>query len=380
VIDEPVLFVTLVPRYSGAETAQLPVVRSAVDALVACPAGSEVEQLMQAAGAATTALPYRHLRVSAGLGETMRSIGRGFATARGLRRILRAHPQRELVYCLSLRPGLVASVASIGLRRRVVWVVPDYLPPPPLRTAVRMLASATCAATLPLSHAIESDMVGRSRRLARRTVVVHPGVDITAFGASSAEAGRRRAAVVGHVSPLKRTDLAVEIARRVRRVVPEFELDIIGSAQYRDEDFALERRLHEMADTDPELRGMVHFHPKVSAVGPLLAQSGLLLHCRDDEPFGMVLIEAMAAGLPVVAPGLGGPKEIVVDGGTGFLYPPGDDAAAAAAVIKLVGDPALARAMGVAGRQRVEELFTAERGAQKVRDVLARLADRARKP
>src|SRR5205807_5038631 len=195
---------------------------------------------------------------------------------------------------------------SIGLHRELVWVVPDYLPPSPLGLAVRTIASLTCAAALPLSETIAGDLIGRSRRLRNRTTVVYPGVDLASFDATLVEAGTPRAAVVGHVSPLKRTDMAFEVTRRVRRELPDFELDVVGRAQYRDEDFALERRLHALAEHDHELKGAVHFHEKVAGIQSVLAACGLLLHCRDDEPFGMVLIEAMAAGLPVVAPDRGG--------------------------------------------------------------------------
>jgi glycosyltransferase involved in cell wall biosynthesis len=373
-----VLYYMQIPTYSGAETAQLPILRADPDALVACPPDSEVEALVRGVGAETIALPHRRLRVSAGPVEGLRSVGRGVASALDLRKLLRAHPDRTIVYCVSVRPGLVASLASVGLRRRVVWVVPDYLPPS-LRAPIRWLASISCSATLPLSQAIADDVVGRSGRLRSRTHVVYPGVDVAGYDASVTAPGRPRAAIVGHVSPQKRTDLAVEVARRVRRQVPDFELDVVGRAQFRDEDFALERELRDRVERDDNLRGAVHFHEKVSEVGSVLAQCGLLLHCRDDEPFGMVLIEAMAAGLPVVAPARGGPLEIVVNGETGFLYPPGDTGAATEAVLRLIQDRDLAVRMGDAARRRVEECFASRLSVDGVKTVLAGLA-RYRRP
>jgi glycosyltransferase involved in cell wall biosynthesis len=72
------------------------------------------------------------------------------------------------------------------------------------------------------------------------------------------------------------------------------------------------------------------------------------------EGFGLVLLEAMAAGRPVVASSVGPIPEIVVDGVTGLLVPPGDPAALAAAIVRLLRDPDLAAAYGQAGRARVE--------------------------
>jgi glycosyltransferase involved in cell wall biosynthesis len=81
-----------------------------------------------------------------------------------------------------------------------------------------------------------------------------------------------------------------------------------------------------------------------------LAGAHVLLHCADREPFGLVLVEALAAGRPVVAPAAGGPAEIVTEA-CGRLYPPGDVDAAAAALTALLADrsaPAAARAHAAA--------------------------------
>jgi len=75
------------------------------------------------------------------------------------------------------------------------------------------------------------------------------------------------------------------------------------------------------------------------------------------EPFGRVLIEAMALGRPLIAPREGGPREIVVDGETGLLVQPRDAGALADAITRLVTDPELRRAMGRAARARVDAVF-----------------------
>ncbi len=72
----------------------------------------------------------------------------------------------------------------------------------------------------------------------------------------------------------------------------------------------------------------------------------------------------MMSGKPVIAGNAGGAPEVVADGETGLLVPPGDAPALAAAMIRLAEDPALRLAMGEAGRRRYEALFTAERAAE----------------
>jgi glycogen synthase len=76
------------------------------------------------------------------------------------------------------------------------------------------------------------------------------------------------------------------------------------------------------------------------------------------EPFGIINLEAMACGTAVVASATGGILEVVDDGKTGILVPPSNPAELAAALNKVVGDPALAESMGKAGRQRVEDTFS----------------------
>jgi glycosyltransferase involved in cell wall biosynthesis len=76
------------------------------------------------------------------------------------------------------------------------------------------------------------------------------------------------------------------------------------------------------------------------------------------EGFGVACLEAMSHGRPVVATGVGGLRDLVVDGETGILVPPRDPAALRAALTRLIGDPDLRRRLGAAGRQRAQERFS----------------------
>lgn len=110
-----------------------------------------------------------------------------------------------------------------------------------------------------------------------------------------------------------------------------------------------------------------------SDVPRLLADADIFVHTALQDPHPRVIIEAMAAGLPVVAFGVDGVAETVVDGQTGFLVPMGDTDGLVAAISKLVADPPTREKFGQEGRRRVLKHFTAEQTARKVAQVIDRV-------
>jgi glycosyltransferase involved in cell wall biosynthesis len=91
------------------------------------------------------------------------------------------------------------------------------------------------------------------------------------------------------------------------------------------------------------------------------------------EPFGRVLLEAMALEKPVVASGDGAVPEILVDGQTGYLFPPNDSDALAGKLSTLLGDPAMVESMGRAGRARLEAEFSITRNVAETQKLYDRL-------
>jgi glycosyltransferase involved in cell wall biosynthesis len=102
----------------------------------------------------------------------------------------------------------------------------------------------------------------------------------------------------------------------------------------------------------------------------------LLVLASTDEPFGRVVIEGMAAGLPVVATASGGVPEIVVDGETGLLVPPREPGPMADAIAQMLTDRPRASAMGAAGRSRAVERFDVRRVARQVGEVYEQILGR----
>lgn len=122
---------------------------------------------------------------------------------------------------------------------------------------------------------------------------------------------------------------------------------------------ALRQQVTELRLNDSaELTGFV------ADVPVFLGRLGIFAQPSRSEGLGLTIVQAMAAGRPVVATRVGGIPEVVVDGETGLLVPPEDPGALAAALRRLLADPALARRLGDAGRRRAREHFSARRMAQ----------------
>ena len=106
----------------------------------------------------------------------------------------------------------------------------------------------------------------------------------------------------------------------------------------------------------------------------LVKAANLFLLPSLAEPFGLVILEAMAFGKPVIATEAGGPKEIVEHLKTGLLVPPSDPQALSDSIIQLLSNQEIAAAMGEAGRKRFETHFTAERMTKETIEVYKRVA------
>ena len=105
---------------------------------------------------------------------------------------------------------------------------------------------------------------------------------------------------------------------------------------------------------DLGLAGRVHFLGQRDDIPDLLAALDIFVLPSHSEGVSLALLEAMAAGLPVIATAVGGLPEVVTDGVNGLLIPPQDPEALAQALARLLDDPALAKKLGENARQHVE--------------------------
>lgn len=223
-------------------------------------------------------------------------------------------------------------------------------------------------------------------RLAGRHVI-YDGFDLAAFlgrpveerGALLARYGipesARVVASVGGIQRRKGQLDLVEAAAPLTRDFPDLVFALAGEAGDAEYLAALKARIQELGLAD-HFR-LIGFEPNVRN---LLSVSEALVHPSHSEGFGLAILEAMAAGLPVVATRCGGPEEIVEDGVSGFLAPVQSPQGLGDALRRLLADPAAAQAMGRAAavRARAFSLEAAARRTEAVYQALRALPEEAR--
>ena len=190
---------------------------------------------------------------------------------------------------------------------------------------------------------------------------LYNGIDLTRFVADDCARRPGRIVSVGRFIEKKGFPVLVEACRLLRDRKQSFECLILGDGPMRAE---LEAQIARSGLGDVvRLGGSLPQERLIAEMqtGAVVALPCIVSESGDRDGLPTVLLEAMALGLPVVTTTVSGGPEIVVDGETGSLCPPGDPAALAAALENLLANPDRAAAMGVAGRIRAERLFDLEK-------------------
>jgi GT2 family glycosyltransferase/glycosyltransferase involved in cell wall biosynthesis len=360
-----VLFASYSGAFGGAERLLLDFSGSfEVACSVACPEGG-LARAARSQGLTVFPLAQRSLRLRGGAHERARAASRLVAHGRELRGLVSGLAP-DLVIAWGMRSAIACLLGS-RLRCPVVFQHNDLLPGPLIGRAVRA-AAARADMSIALSHAIAGDL-DPTGALGSRLKVVHPGVDVDRFDAAAPPAEPPEVLVLGAITAWKRPDLALEACAIARRAHPDLRVRLVG-APLADDGPELFSELRRRGDA----LGFVELLGPVADPAAQLARAYCLLHCAEREPFGMAVLEALAAGRSAVVPAAAGPAEIV-NRSCGILYEPGDAGAAAAALASLLSDRERAAALGAAGRARAAREFGLEqaqaRYAAAVRPLLA---------
>ena len=347
----PTLVVSYSGLFGGAERLLLDVLPGFREPPeLACPEGP-LAQAAREAGLGVFPLRTRSLELRRSLRDRVAAPARTAAQAAEVRALVRS-ARADVVVAWGMRAALSVGPALSALRSPPAFLFQhsDLLPGPAIARAVCAVARRADL-VVAISAAVARDLDPRGE-LGARMVVLRPGVDLERFRPGPPGAGRdQEALLLGAIEPWKRPDLALEAVAHAAREAPETRLRVagepIGAAGER-----LFEQLRERA-ARRDLDGRVELAGRVGDPAAALREAGCLLHCAEREPYGMVVAEALASGLPVVAPAAFGPSEIG-DETCACLYPPGDAAAAGDALAEVLGDPEEARAMGTRARELAE--------------------------
>ena len=247
--------------------------------------------------------------------------------------------------------------------------------------AAALVAISTWTRDLALTVLGELGLDGHGQRLR----IVHlgtdperfrPGVDAAALRERFAlpDGGQRWLLTVARLERHKGVDTVIAALPAIVARAPDVRYAVAGSGPERE-------RLEKLADT-AGVADRVRFLgevreadlPALYNVASVYVGASRRAERIGVEGFGISLVEASACGLPVVAGNSGGVPDAVRDGETGFLVPPEDAAAVSEAVCRLLGDPALARRIGAAGRDAVERYYNWDRVVRDLRAIEAEVS------
>lgn len=375
-----VVYLDHVARMSGGELAMLRLIEALphVHAHVILGEDGPLRAALQEIGATVEVLPLeestRNLHrgeVGARKGALRAAAHTAYYIANLARRLRELEP--HLVHANSLKSGYYGSVAARLAGVPVIWhlrdrIETDYMPTRAVlltRTLLRVLPDMVVCNS---AETLRTAGAGVRAGAVVGSPVVHDPYQ--PVGQGPTRNTDTAIGMVGRLAEWKGQDVFVRALAELRKEHPQVRARIIGSAMFGEDDF--EQRLRALV-AELGLVDVVTFTGFVDRVEEELARLQVLVHASTvPEPFGQVVVEGLAAGLPVVATRAGGPAEIITDGVDGLLVPPGDVEALARALNRLITDSELRQRLGDAGVERSKDFSPAKIGEQ-MRDLYDQL-------
>ncbi len=360
-----VVFLDHTAAMSGGEIAllrQLPALTKRISPHVILAEDGPLSAALQAAGISVEVLPMPETARTLPRWDVEFSIGRAavaFESAQYVRRLASRLRQvrPDIVQTNSLKSAVYGTIAARLVGIPVVWHIHD-----------RISADYLPAEAISLIHAMErlprriicNSSVTRSTLSDSQHATVIPNAVSTEFFDIRPDLCAR-VPLFGLIGRIARWKGQLEFVRAFDLAFPNGEARgrIIGDAMFGEEDRAYLRRVVDEIrcrglEQRIELRGFS------SDIASDLSELSVAVHASIiPEPFGMVVSEAMAAGLPVIASAGGGPAEMIADGASGLLVTPGDTEALAKAMQTCAHDANLRASLGASARKRVRD-YTAD--------------------
>ncbi|MGI8714009.1 MAG: glycosyltransferase family 4 protein [Solirubrobacteraceae bacterium] len=279
----------------------------------------------------------------------------------------------DLVYSNMATAHLYAALGARATRTPALWCQSGFPDPPGLMDrAATVLPAKGVIALSREAVASQERMVPR-----RRVYLMHPGIDLGRYrvrrdlalrAAHGLPANAPLVSIVGRLQPWKGQQEFLEAAARVRQAHPECRFAVVGGAILGwegDYPARLEAQARKLGLADAVFTG------HTSEVNRWMAASDIVVNASSPEPFGLVVVEALASGCAVIAIDRGGPRDIIENGHSGLLCATREPSELARAIGRLIKDEPLRARLGHHGRSRVERDFTREAMIQRFAMIVA---------
>jgi glycosyltransferase involved in cell wall biosynthesis len=369
-----VLFVIHYPVYGGPHSQALVLARSLVGRgvkitiLLPDEPGNAADRLREA-GVDVVTMPLHRLRATPHPAHQLRFLAGLRREVGAIRRLI-----GEKAIDVVQLGGLVNPHAAIAARLEdtpVVWQILDTRTPMALRRVMMPLVRLLSDMVMTTGRAV-ADVHPGAAGLGERLRPFYPPVESEFFSAQHGDRDSARAQFgfapedlvlvsVGNLNPQKGHEHLLRAASLARRTRPEIKVLVAGAPHPTHRGY--EEGLHRLAgELDLDLGKDVVFTGALSDVRPALASADVfvLASVPRSEGAPVAIGEAMMMELPVVATDVGAVREVVDDGGTGFVVPPLDAQALAAAVLRIIGEPDARASFGNLARAAAIERFSAD--------------------
>jgi len=288
------------------------------------------------------------------------------AAVRALARLIRERDV-SLVHTNSMRAHLYGLLAARWVGVPAVPHLQDLHRRPVARRIICFLFGHWADRIVVNSRAVRA-LFDDDRRCRDKVELIYPALEVEHFDPATsprevqAEFGLDGCypvvGLIANIHPMKRPEELIRAAPAVLAEFPTACFLLIGDTSPAPRDYLefLQQLVEELG-----LSERVIFTGFCQEIIPFYAAIDMLVLPSSGEPFGKVMIEAMAMQKPVIGAADGGPLEVIEDGITGRLVPPLDPHALAGAIVEVARDRERARAFGMAGRERVKQAYTFER-------------------
>ncbi len=268
----------------------------------------------------------------------------------------------DIIHANSFYAGLPSALAALNTRKKLVLHARDIMKS---RLILRFI-SVFCLKIIAVSNSVKNNLVKKGLN-PKKILVIYNGIDESEISNNFSENDKKNDFIfanIGQFVPWKKQIDFLKAALYAAPNIPNSRFALIGDDIFgRDSDY--KRSLLDYAKESP-IKDRIDFWGWQKEMSDIWPKMDCLVHCAEQEPFGRVIIEAMAHKIPVIAINECGPGEIINNRNTGILVQPGDIEGLSEAMKMIANDKKYAHKIAEAGYEKVKSAFMVKKTAEKI--------------